>query len=387
VRTLAVMHLAELTGPPVSLYPRLAALAEQGELETLVPGHGPVEDMYSELGAVTVVRYTALTLPSLRSSLGAVRALLRDTRTIRRLIKQRRPDLVVVATSAIPAALWAARRERVASIAYVAEIYERPDDRSWKRAVLKAPLLRFTHRYASRIVAASDAVARQFGSRGAERVTTIHPGIPACRTPLDREGARSKLGLPVDSFCIAVVGSLTPARGQDLVIRALPRLRGTVPDVYCLLAGVPHPRAVDLEYRDELGRLAAALGVENRVVFSGLVNPVVDAYAAADIVINPRRDPEPFGRVGFEALAAGRPVVLARSGAMPDLLRDGVHALFVDPDEPAEIAKAVLRLYRDSNLRDRLADAGRRHVAQNFTQAAGSDAFMRVAMSAIGRTP
>ena len=56
------------------------------------------------------------------------------------------------------------------------------------------------------------------------------------------------------------------------------------------------------------------------------------------MVVNPVRVNEAFGRVPFEAAIAGRPAVVTRVGAVPELLRDGESALIVAPDDPAAIA-------------------------------------------------
>lgn len=372
------MHLAEISGPARTLHPRLEALASCGELVTLVPGEGLVERAYAEIGGTAVRDYRPLTLPrSPRAAAAFARAFARDLALFRKEIRSRRPHLVVVATSMLPAALLAARLENVPSIAYVCELVN-GRSRGLAHRLAAGALLRFTRSYADWLVCASDAVARQFPGPHRLRVTTIHPGIPA-GSQRRRDPARRALGVPKGAFCVAAVGSISEGRGQDLLLRALPRLLGSLPDTCCLLAGEPHPRPVDLAYHERLGELARELGVEQRVFFLGAVDPVDDVYAAADVVVNPARVEEGFGRVALEALAAGTPVVVTRVGAVPDILTHETEALFVEPDEPDAIANAVSRLHADEGLRERLVQAGRDLVRRKFGEKAGIEAFLRIA--------
>ena len=107
---------------------------------------------------------------------------------------------------------------------------------------------------------------------------------------------------------IASVGYLTEGRGQDLLIRAMPEILAEHPDARCVIVGDPFPRPQDLAYRQHLVGLIAQLRLQDRVLLAGHVEDVADVYAAADVIVNPARFNEPFGRVPFEAAVAGQPV-------------------------------------------------------------------------------
>jgi glycosyltransferase involved in cell wall biosynthesis len=128
----------------------------------------------------------------------------------------------------------------------------------------------------------------------------------------------------------------------------------------------------------DAGRLAERLEVDDLVVFAGFVDPVADVYAAADVVVNASRVSEGLGMVALEALAAGRPVVATRVGAVTEVLRDGREALLVEPDDAAALARAIERLWTDGNLRRRLVSEGRARVLRDFPEASGVNAFSRV---------
>jgi glycosyltransferase involved in cell wall biosynthesis len=381
------MHLADVTGPAKSLFPRLKAVAARGELVTVVPAPGSVEDLYSRIGAVVVRPYDAATRPpSPKAAVRAAARFARDVKMFRAEITHRTPDLVVIATSTLPAALLASKLVRVPAITYMAEIRDRRPRDGLVRYAAQSALSRLTLAWSSTVVSASDAVARNL-PRSRTRVVTIPPGF-SLGAPTDGGAAlREHLGVPAEAFCLAVAGSISIGRGHDVLVRALPGILARVPETYCIFAGVPHRRAVDFAYRDRVLELTRINGVADRTIFAGFVDPIEQLYAAADVVVNPVRMSEAFGRVAFEAFAAGKPVVASRVGAIPELLVDGRHALLVEPEDPAALGDAVVRLARDADLRARLASSGGDLVRRRYREADGTRAFCRVVDEvAAGRT-
>jgi glycosyltransferase involved in cell wall biosynthesis len=367
MRSLAVFHLGGVTGPGRSLPQAMRWLAEQGSVEFIVPERGATEEEYRALGPVSVLPYSALTYAR-RAREGArlARRLGRDVRMFRRELRRRRPDLIVAVTTVLPAVVLAARLERIPVVVYAAELYEQ----RWK----SAPLLRLwgallaggTAALADGIVCCSQLVASQFPSWSRERLTVAYPPVGPEYDGGRRPATRALYGVEEADPCIAVIGSLSRGRGQDVALRALARLRERLPDARLLIVGAPHPRPVDLAYADELRALTAELGLDRAVVFTQPTDAMANVYAAADVVVNPARFAEPFGRVAPEALMAGRPVVASRVGAIPEVIRDGVDGLLVEPDDPEALAVAVARLADDPGHAAQLVDAGRRRVIERF---------------------
>jgi glycosyltransferase involved in cell wall biosynthesis len=85
---------------------------------------------------------------------------------------------------------------------------------------------------------------------------------------------------------------------------------------------------------------------------------VVKSFDAAWLLLLASRS-EGTPRVVLEALCRGRAVVGARAGGIPDVVWDGETGLLVDPDRPAEIADALVRILSDRDLAERLGAAGR----------------------------
>jgi glycosyltransferase involved in cell wall biosynthesis len=373
LRSLVVFHIGGVGGPQRSLGGALSWLRARGPVEFMVPERGPTEEEFRALGPVTVAPYTALVYArGLGAGAALVRQQARDLQLFRRELRRRRPDVVVAVTTVLPALLVAARLERVPAVVYAAELY----GQEWKAAPLLRAwgwLLARTSAALSRgVVGCSQAVAAQFPAGRGTPVEVAYPPVSPEYADGDRERGRARFGVEDAHPCLAVVGSITRARGQDVALRALAQIRERHPRARLLVVGAPHPRAVDIAFAEELRALAAELGVAGAVTFatpttSGVgVGAMADIYAAADIVINPARFAEPFGRVAPEALVAGRPVVATRVGAIPEAIRDGVDGLLVAPDGPDALAAATLRLVEDRELAARLVANGRERVLERF---------------------
>ncbi len=115
-------------------------------------------------------------------------------------------------------------------------------------------------------------------------------------------------------------------------------------------------------------RLAAELGLEDCVTFSGRVSreELVRLYNRAQLVVSPSLY-EGFGLPAAEAMACGVPVVATTAGAFPEVIEDGATGLLVPPADPAALADAIGRLMSDAALRRRMGEAGRARIEEHFT--------------------
>lgn len=351
------MHLPDISGPSRSLENELEWLAGRGELEVFLPGDGRLRLDFARFAQVRTLGYSTLTVPDGPDSLiPAIRGFRREVRSLRAAIRRAQPDLVIVTSALLPSALLAAWIEGVRSILYAGEILDEPRVASRPRALAGGALLRLAARSATAVIACSDRVARQYTARGAKNVTTIHPPIGSRYVDGDGNRFRRTHGIKADAPLIVAVGAISYGRGQDVLIRALPAIRRSLPEVHLAIVGEPHPRELDGEYARDVVRLRDAL-VPGAVTFTGFEENVEDAYAAASVVVNPARY-EAFGRVAFEALLAGQPVVATSIGAVPELLRNDVDAILVPSERPRALADAVARVLSDGDLASRLADSG-----------------------------
>jgi glycosyltransferase involved in cell wall biosynthesis len=116
-------------------------------------------------------------------------------------------------------------------------------------------------------------------------------------------------------------------------------------------------------------RLARRLKLGERVRFTGWLDPesLAGELADASVVVVPSLWPEPFGLVGIEAFAAGRPVVASATGGIGDWLDDGTSGLLVRAGDSRALAAALSELLDDPDRQREMGAAGRAAVADRFT--------------------
>jgi glycosyltransferase involved in cell wall biosynthesis len=150
-----------------------------------------------------------------------------------------------------------------------------------------------------------------------------------------------------------------PDKGVDVLISALARLTSPFRAV---IAGSGPAEAW-------LRSKAAEEGLSSRVHLAGWqgAGAIEWLYERADIVAFPSVWDEPFGLVGIEAMAHGKPVVAFSVGGVPDWLQDGVTGLAVPRRDQQALAEALDRLLQDNAFAQRLGDAGRARVADEFS--------------------
>jgi len=120
---------------------------------------------------------------------------------------------------------------------------------------------------------------------------------------------------------------------------------------------------------EAMRKLARRLGEQERVRFKGWLSADQLAFelAEASVVAMPSVWPEPFGLVGIEAFAAGRPVVASITGGVTDWLQDGVNGRGVRPGDPRELARALNELLADPARQQAMGAAGREMASARFS--------------------
>lgn len=181
-----------------------------------------------------------------------------------------------------------------------------------------------------------------------------------------RNEIRERHGLR-DRPTVVCVSRLVPRKGQDMLVRAMPKLRRTVPGVALLLVGGG-------PYRKRLTELVDELDVGADVFFTGSVpwQELPAHYAAGDVFAMPARtrgkglDVEALGLVYLEASATGLPVVAGRSGGAPETVLDEVTGHVVDGRDVTQLAETLAPLLNDPARARRMGEAGRAWVSGNW---------------------
>ncbi len=289
------------------------------------------------------------------------------TQRCAQLVKSERCDQVWFGAAAplglMAPALRAAGAERIVATTHGHEVW-------WSQLPIARQLMRRIGAGADRVTFLGEycrsRIAPALSPADRQRMIRLTPGVDDSifHPGANAEPVRARFGLgnrPV----ILCVSRMVARKGQDMLVRALPRIRQQVPDATLLLVGDgPHRRAVE--------RLAGASGVREHVVFAGRVpwaqTPAF--YAAGDVFCMPARtrlgglEPEALGICYLEAAAAGLPVVAGDSGGAPDAVLHGQNGFVVNGRDVASIARRCTQLLLDRELANRFGQRGREWVAQ-----------------------
>lgn len=190
---------------------------------------------------------------------------------------------------------------------------------------------------------------------------------------------REKEGLTGASIVLSV-GNVTPRKGQDVVIRALPEILKRAPGTLYVIVGLPTRRA-------ELLELARSLGVADRVRFVGKVSEedLVLYFNVCDVFAMTSRHTDDGGFEGYgiavvEAALCGKPAVVSQNSGLVEAIVAGKTGFAVPEGDEAATARAILDLLENTELRTEMGDAARERALSDQTwerRAAEYDRLLR----------
>jgi glycosyltransferase involved in cell wall biosynthesis len=120
-------------------------------------------------------------------------------------------------------------------------------------------------------------------------------------------------------------------------------------------------------YYKRLKSLVRSLDIDDKIIFTGFRSDIPRFISAFDIVVLASSEPEPFGLVVIEGMAAGKPVIATASGGILDIIEDGVNGLLVPCKDSKAMAEAILEIVFNKDKAQRMGLAARRRVAERFT--------------------
>ncbi len=222
-----------------------------------------------------------------------------------------------------------------------------------------------------------DAVAAQRRLRPRRPVHLFHLGIDVNRFAVSRDPAlRSEHDIPAGVPLVSLVGRLQPWKGQREFLQAAALLLPDRPDTrFAVVGGAILGREGD--YPDELRRLAARLGIEERVLFTGHTGEVTRWMAASDVIVNASQT-EPFGLVVVEAMASGCTTVAVSSGGPRDVIEHLENGILCPSNAPEDLARGIALAIDDDDLRARIGPAARLRVERSFSRERMTERFAEI---------
>lgn len=276
-------------------------------------------------------------------------------RQIKRLVNEINPDIINAhyATSYGVAVALSGLKEYVLSV-WGSDIYDFPN-----KSLLHKMLLKYSLRKAPHLFSTSRAMANE-ASKYTKKQFDITPfGVDM---KLFNPNKRTR---PVGdhSFVIGTVKSLADIYGIDYILKAAAIIQNdhSEVDIRVRISG-------DGPDREKYEKLIKDLGIEQITTFLGRISQSDAAveWANMDVAVIPSIQYESFGVAAVEAQSCEAPVVISDVEGLKETTKPGYSSIVVDKKDEKKIAEAIMKLYADPGLRQRMGQNGRAYVNENF---------------------
>ena len=366
MRILSVNNTADIYGSARCMERVFSRFAQDGhEVHAVLPYRGVLAEHLEAVG-VQVHIHPRLAIIE-RAQFRSLRGILRfvfffplSVLWLTGLILRLRIDLVHTNVSVVPTPAMAAFLTARTHVWHVRELL---DEYGW----VWQPYQRYMHMLSSAIIAISNCTREQFAPQLRDKIRVIYDGLDESASIPDaalvatlRETYASK------GMLVGVVGRIKWHRkGQEVLVQAAGLLRDRHPDVHYIVVGSAAPGNESHETR--LRELIATSGLESAVTLTGDIQDAASVFAALDIAVVPSVQPEPFGCVVIEAMAAGTPVVGSRNGGIAEQIEDGISGILFSPGEAEDLARALDRLLTNPGFREQTREEGLHRVRLEFS--------------------
>jgi glycosyltransferase involved in cell wall biosynthesis len=276
-------------------------------------------------------------------------------RAVRQHIRARQID--VVHTHLVDADIIGSIAGRFAGVPILTTLHNAPENYARQR-IDRRMLARLATQYmTTHLVAVSQEIRQQFIEQwhvSPERITAIRNSIILDRFLDIAPGTANDGRLTVTN-----IASLNPQKAQHLLLEAAKLVLAQMPEVDFMIVGRG-------KLEQSLKEQAQALGIADRVNFTGLRHDIPTVLAQSDIfVLSSLWEGLPVS--ALEAMGAARPVVLTDVGGNRELVQSGIHGLIVPPGDVPALAQALLSLLRDTSKRLDMGHAARAQMQQKFS--------------------
>ncbi len=194
-----------------------------------------------------------------------------------------------------------------------------------------------------------------------KRLVTIYNGIENIRSVSGEKTSdlKKELGIPVNNSVIGTVAQFSGKKGLGYLIKSASILLKHRKDVNFLLVG-------DGTTKDELKYLCHNLKIENNVVFAGERSDIPEMLSLIDIFVLPSIT-EGLPLALLEAMACGKPVVATSVGGVPEIVKNGLNGILVQPKDPEALHGAMKELLNNADMREKMGHEGRMICEKGFS--------------------
>lgn len=221
---------------------------------------------------------------------------------------------------------------------------------------------RWKYRQVDCFVAASESIRTTLIGDGinAARIVTVYEGIDVHRIQAEPPvNIHAELWLPTHAPIVGATGALTSEKGHRHLVDAAAMVVREVPDARFVILG-------EGDLRPSLERQVKDLHLEKHVFLPGFRPDVLAFVNAFDLFVMPSIA-EGLGTSLLDAMAAAKATVATDTGGVPEVVDRDNTGLLVPPRDPRALAVAIVRLLKDSTLRERMGRAGLERVRKIFS--------------------
>ncbi|MEL6159314.1 MAG: glycosyltransferase family 4 protein [Cyanobacteria bacterium J06554_11] len=231
-------------------------------------------------------------------------------------------------------------------------------------------LITLANRFASRVIANSEASQRAFVAAGgrSQLCKVIYNGfhteqydLSTLGTAIQAQQLRDSLGLGERFFLVGHFSRLSPWKGQHVLLDAV---KQCPPEVVVILVG--DALFGEQAYVKQLHEQVDRLELGDRVRFLGFRSDIPELMSACDLVVHTSTAPEPFGRVIVEAMLCGTPVIAAAAGGATELVSPGRTGWLCAENEPSTLAETILNCKASPDQMQEIAQQAKAEALSRF---------------------
>ena len=288
---------------------------------------------------------------------------LKAIKEVRNLIKKYNPDIVYAHSS------------KAGAIARVADIGLKNccvyNPHGWafnmrcsaKKKMMYTVIEKVAALFCDKIICISDAEKKSALDKKIcreDKLQVIFNGVDIEAYESGEHGAikRKDLNIPEDAFVVGMVGRMSPQKAPDVFVKMAKQVKDEVPNAHFIIVG-------NGNQEDEIRKYAEDNGFSNSLHITGWVDNPMSYVELFDVACLLSRW-EGFGLALPEYMMAGKPIVASRVDAIPNIIRNGENGLLVEVDDDIGASNAVLRIYQEKELKDKLLAQGMEDVHNRF---------------------
>lgn len=282
---------------------------------------------------------------------------------VRKLIKQYKPDIVYAHSSKAGAIA------RIADIGLKNHCVYNPHGWAFnmrcsakKKAVYTA-IEKVAAPFCDKIICISNAEKQSALDRkicGEDKLQVIFNGVDIETYDKGIHGVieRKDLNIPEDAFVVGMVGRISLQKAPDIFIKVAKQVKDKVKNSHFIIVGSGNQE-------DEIKKYAKDNGFSDSLHITGWVDNPMSYVELFDVACLLSRW-EGFGLALPEYMMAGKPIVASRVDAIPNIIQNGKNGLLVEVDDTTGASEAVLRIYHEEELKNRLVKQGIKDVHDRF---------------------